>query len=72
MLCRSCRDEIERRSIRLGNRVGLAATVLLAAWIYFFRHPADPAGRVVSGMAIAITFVLVNIVVRRAIKEMSR
>ena len=72
MLCRSCREEIDRRSIRLGNRVALAATVLLAAWIYFFRHPADQAGRVVSGMAVAVTFVLVNIVVRRAVREMSR
>ena len=72
MLCRSCRDEIDRKAIRWGNRAGLAVTALLAVWIYFFRHPADPAARLVSGMSVAITFVLVNIVVRRATREMSR
>ena len=72
MLCRACRDEIDRKAIRLGNRVALAVTILLGIWIYFFRRPADPAARLVSGMSVAITFVLVNIVVRRATREMSR
>lgn len=70
-LCRACSDEIERRAGRVGNLVALASTALLAGYV-LLRMPPQPAARLVGGMAIAIWFVLSNIVVRRAVRELSR
>src|SRR6185436_16513768 len=66
-LCRSCSQEIERRAAKWGNQVALATTILLAAYLYFFRPAPNPAARTVSIMAVVIWFVVLNIVVRRAV-----
>ena len=71
-LCRACKDEIERRARKWGNRVSLVTTILLALWIYFFRQSPDPNARLVSAMAIVIWFTISNVVVRRAMREMGR
>jgi hypothetical protein len=64
--------EIERRAARWGNRVALVTTILLTAWLYFFRRSPDPTARLLSMMAIVIWFTLTNIVVRRAVRELTR
>jgi hypothetical protein len=71
-LCRSCVAELDRRAAWWGNRVAMAATLLLAAWIYFLRRPVDPTARMVSAMGIVICFTLTNLIVRRAVREMTR
>ena len=71
-LCRSCLGEIERRAARWGNRVSLVSTIVLAAYLYFFRRPTDPTAQLVSVMAVAIWFGISNLVVRRAVREMTR
>ena len=71
-LCRQCVAELERKAARWGNRVAIAATLLLVAWIYLLRRPVDPTARLVSAMAIVICFTLTNLIVRRAVREMSR
>ena len=71
-LCRSCRDQIERNARKWGNRVSLATTALLALWIYFFRQSPDPTVRLVSAMAVVIWFMISNLVVRRAMRELGR
>jgi hypothetical protein len=71
-LCRSCAQEIERRAAKWGNQVSLITTILLAAYIYFFRAAPNPTARTVSIMAIVIWFTVTNIVVRRAVREMTR
>jgi hypothetical protein len=64
--------EIERRAARWGNRVALVTTILLAAWLYFFRRSPDPTARLLSMMAVVIWFTLSNIIVRRAVRELTR
>src|SRR5438132_668684 len=71
-LCRSCTGEIERRAARWGNRVSVITTAGLAAYIYWFRMSPDHTARLVSGMAVVIWFMLSNIVVRRAVRELTR
>jgi hypothetical protein len=70
-LCDVCRAEIQRRAARLGNLIALCTTLLLAGYIYW-RMPRDPAARLVGGMAIGIWFLVSNMVVRRAVRELSR
>ena len=71
-LCRSCRDQIERRAGKWGNRVSLVTTIVLALYLYFFRSSPDPTARQVSVIAIVVWFTLSNIVVRRAVREMTK
>jgi hypothetical protein len=68
-LCPECRRDIERRARRLGRLVAASTTALLAVYV-LFRLPPDPRGRLVSAMAIGIWYVLTDMVVRRAAREM--
>jgi hypothetical protein len=71
MLCRACRDEIDRKAARWGTIVALASTVALAVYISL-RMPDDPMARRVGVMAVVIWFVLSNVVVRRATRELMK
>lgn len=68
-LCRDCRQEIERRARRLGRLAAASTTVLLAIYV-LVRLPPDPRGRLVSAMAVAAWYLLSNMVVRRAAREL--
>ena len=70
-LCGSCLSQIERRAARWGNRVALVTTVLLGLYLYV-RLPPDPAAGQVGILSVAVWFVLSNIVVRRAVRELMR
>ena len=70
-LCGGCVAQIERRAAKWGNVTALATTLLLAGYVGF-RVPADSAARSVGTMAVLIWFVLVNIVVRRAVRELTK
>src|ERR1051326_2261220 len=69
-LCRSCLEDIERRAAKWGNRISIVTTVLLAAYIFFFRSSPDQTVRLVNAMAVAIWFGISNVVVRRAVREL--
>ena len=71
MLCRACRDEIDRKAARWGTIVALASTVALAVYISL-RMPDDPMARRVGIMSVVVWFVISNIVVRRAVRELMR
>jgi len=68
LLCRACRDEIDRTAARWGTRASVASTAVLAVYVTL-RMPADPAARPVGILAILIWFVLSNLTVRRAVRE---
>ena len=68
-LCRECRQEIERRARRLGRLVAASTTALLAIYL-LLRLPPDPRGRVVGAMAVGVWYLLSNMVVRRAAREL--
>ncbi len=71
-ICGVCHQEIERRAAKWGNQVSLVTTILFAAYLYFFRRAPNPTARIISVMAVAIWFMVTNIVVRRAVREMTR
>jgi hypothetical protein len=70
-LCGACLAELNRRAVRLANWISLGSTVLIAAYVWW-RTPPDPTARLVGGMSIGIWFLLTNLVVRRAARELMR
>jgi len=70
-LCPVCRADIDRRARKLANRVALGTTALLAVYV-LWRVPEHPVARLVSGMSVGIWFVLTNLVVRRAVRELTK
>lgn len=68
-LCGACRSEIENKARRLGRWVSGVSTGLLAIYV-LWRMPPDPYARLVGVMGIAIWYLLSNLVVRRAAREL--
>ncbi len=68
-LCLACRQEIERRAARLAHLAAGVTTIALAIYA-LLRMPADPRARLMSGLAVAVWYVLVRQVVRRAAREL--
>jgi hypothetical protein len=68
-VCGPCRQEVERRARRLGHLVALITTVALAVYVVL-RLPPDPRARMMSGLAVAVWYVLVKLVVERSAKEL--
>jgi hypothetical protein len=71
MLCRACRDEIDRKAARWATLVAVASTAALAVYVTL-RMPADPVARRVGIVGIVIWFVLSNVIVRRAVRELMK
>ncbi len=67
-LCPECRTEREARASRLGRRISLAATVLMAAYVAL-RVPADPTARLYAGIAALATYIIVRRIVTRVAME---
>jgi len=70
-LCRACRDEIDRKAARLATLVAVASTAALAVYVTL-RMPDDPIARRVGIMAVVVWFILSNVVVRRAARELMK
>jgi hypothetical protein len=70
-LCPECRAEREARASRLGRRISLAATVLMAAYVAL-RVPADPTARLYAGIAALATYIIVRRIVTRVAMEYLR
>jgi 16S rRNA A1518/A1519 N6-dimethyltransferase RsmA/KsgA/DIM1 with predicted DNA glycosylase/AP lyase activity len=58
-LCRDCLAERKRRASRLANRISLAATVLMAAYVAI-RVTAAPMARLYGGIAVLATYIIVR------------
>jgi hypothetical protein len=67
-LCPECRAEREARASRLGRRISLAATVLMAAYVAL-RVPADPTARLYAAIAALATYIIVRRIVTRVAME---
>ncbi|HEX7337868.1 MAG TPA: hypothetical protein VF252_11745 [Gemmatimonadales bacterium] len=67
-LCPQCRAEKEARASRLGRRISLAATVLMAAYVAF-RMPADPMARTYAAIAVLATYIIVRRIATRVAME---
>jgi hypothetical protein len=68
-LCGECRAEIERKARRLGRWASGISTILLGLYV-LARMPPDPYARVVSAVGVVIWYLLSNLVVRRAAREL--
>ena len=58
-LCPDCLADRKRRANRLANRISLAATVLMAAYVAI-RVTAAPMARLYSGIAVLATYIIVR------------
>jgi hypothetical protein len=58
-LCSDCLRERRRRASRLANRISLAATVLMAAYVAI-RVTAAPMARLYGGIAVLATYIIVR------------
>jgi hypothetical protein len=67
-LCPDCRAQREKRASRLGRRISLAATVLMAAYVAL-RVPADPTARLYAGIAVLATYIIVRRIATRVAME---
>ena len=67
-LCPECRTEREGRASRVGRRISLAATVLMAGYVAF-RMPADPMARTYAAIAVLATYIIVRRIATRVAME---
>ena len=67
-LCPECRAEREARASRLGRRISLAATVLMAVYVVL-RVPADPTARFYAGIAALATYIIIRRIATRVAME---
>ena len=67
-LCPECRAARAKRASRLGNRIALAATALMAAYVAW-RLPSDPTSRFYGGVAIVATYIIVRRIAVRVAME---
>jgi hypothetical protein len=58
-LCPQCLAEKKGRARRLANRISLAATVLMAAYVAV-RVPATSMARIYGGIAVLATYIIVR------------
>jgi hypothetical protein len=67
-LCPQCRAERLVRSSRLGNRIALAATALMAAYVAW-HLPVDPTARFYGAVAVVATYIIVRRIASRIAME---
>ena len=67
-LCPECRAKRETRASRLGRRISLAATVLMAVYVAL-RIPADPMARLYAAIAVLATYIIVRRIASRVAME---
>ena len=70
-LCPECRAQRKTRASRLGSRISLAATVLMAAYVAL-RVPADPTARLYAAIAALATYIIVRRIATRVAMEYLR
>jgi hypothetical protein len=67
-LCPECLAERRRRANRLANRISLAATVLMAAYVAI-RVSAAPTARLYGAIATLATYIIVRRIATRVAME---
>jgi hypothetical protein len=67
-LCPDCLAERKRRATKLANRISLAATVLMAAYVAV-RVSAAPMARLYGAIAVLATYIIVRRIATRIAME---
>jgi hypothetical protein len=66
--CAQCRAERMTRSSRLGNRIALGATLLMATYVGW-RLPVDATARFYGAVAVVATYIIVRRIASRIAME---
>lgn len=69
--CRACHERRLQRAARLASRTAIAATLLMAAWV-FWTLPRTNLGRWYGGVGIGATYLLVRLITKRIAMEALR
>lgn len=69
--CRACHERRLRRATGIASRVAIAATILMAAWV-FWKTPNTNLGRWYGGVGIGSTYLLVRLITKRIAMEALR
>ncbi len=67
-ICGDCRQGIERRASRIARLVALGSTAVFGVYVAL-RVPDDATARIVSGVSVAIWYVLTNLIVKRVLRQ---
>ena len=70
-ICGTCRRAIDARAARIARPIAMISTVALGAYV-MLRVPRDPTARLVSGISVALWYLLTYLVARRILKEVLR
>ncbi len=68
-ICSECRRELSRRASRIANRISLAATALMGAYVAFQMPPA-PMARLYGAISVVATYIIVRRLASRVAMEM--
>ena len=68
-ICSDCRRELSRRASRIANRISLAATALMGAYVAF-QMPPEPMARLYGAIAVVATYIIVRRLAGRVAMEM--
>jgi hypothetical protein len=66
--CYVCREERRRKADRLGQRYGIVAALLLAAWL-LWRTPPDMPQRIFGAASVFLVYFIVRRTVSRVMQE---
>lgn len=66
-ICDACRQRIERKAARIARLIALGSTALFGVYV-LLRIPDDRMARMVSGVAVALWYLLTNLIVRRVLR----
>jgi len=67
-ICGECRQNIERRAGRIARLVALGSTAIFGVYVVL-RVPDDPTARMVSGVSVAIWYILTNLIAKRVLRQ---
>jgi hypothetical protein len=70
-LCPTCVRERARRANRIARLVALTTTGVVGLYV-LLRVPPDPTARLVSGISVAVWYLLSYLVVKRMLREFLR
>ena len=68
-ICSECRRVLSGRASRIANRISLAATALMGAYVAFQMPPA-PMARLYGAIAVVATYIIVRRLASRVAMEM--
>jgi len=70
-ICDACRRAIDARAIRIARPIAMISTVALGAYVVL-RVPPHPTARLVSGVSVAVWYLLTYLVAKRVLREVLR